>query len=721
MKTIMRAKLSGCVRRIFRNAVCLSTGLSILGLAAGSSRAGDTAAPSAGTVTNSPTRLPEVIVTGQKQPAPLESIPVSDTAVTRTTLQDADIQSVKEASYYSPNTFLSEFTARAQSIPCFRGIGGGLGYNPGVTTFIDGVPQLNFYSANIELLDVDQVEILRGPQGGLFGRNTAGGLVNITSVAPSDHWTSQAVGSYGNYNYGDFRGSVSGPVVQNQLDMSFAAGYSSRDGYTTDQFGKGIDGREAGFGKGQLLFKVSDRLELRFIAWGEHDHDGDYALGELDEMRANPHVVLREAGPDLGYNNRDIASGVVQANYRGEAVDLASISGASWWRNDAYTDWDYAGLYTPVVAGFGSVPFYEDNVEQQRQFTQEFRAASSREKPVELAPAFDLSWQSGAFLFIQSYHQTDAKFYTPAQIATASLDDLGAGVYGEAKLTAWDHFDFTAGARYDYEDKTAQLGGFSPPKADFGEVSPAFGLAWHFSTNQMVYARAAEGYKAGGFNPLGPPFEYGPEHTWNYELGHKGVWLDGKLETTASLFYIDWRNIQQGQLGPPPFYSYYIVNAGGADSKGAEFETKYRPMPGWDLFGSAGYTDARFQSDAVYLDAPAGGHKLPSAPVFTGNMGTQVSWSPCHAVTLYARAQVSVYGDFSYDASNTAGQSTYSIANFRAGARGGHWFAEGWVNNAFDTAYVPIAFDLLPLPGATGYVGENGAPLTFGFRAGINF
>jgi iron complex outermembrane receptor protein len=687
--------------------------------------------------TNAPTRLPEVIVTGQKLPAPVETVPASDSAVTSATLQSADIQSPKDASIYAPNTFLSEFTARAQSVPYFRGIGGGLGYNPAVTTFIDGVPQLNFYSANIELLGVDQVEFLRGPQGGLFGRNTSGGLINLTSSRPTDYWTGQAVGGYGNYNYGDFRGSVSGPIVPNELDMSLAGGYSSRDGYTTDQHGRGIDGREAEFGKGQLLYKASDRFEIRFIAWGENDRDGDYALGELNEMQADPHVALREGGPDLGYNDRDIAAGVVQMNYRGEAADLASISGASWFRNDAYTDWDYAGLYAHSLAPDGIAPFYEDNVEQQHQFTQEFRVASSKEKPIQLADALDLSWQSGVFLFNQSYHQSDVNFNDSQVTHTGTLDDLGAGVYGQAKLTAWDHLDFTAGVRYDYEDKTAELRttpiGASPvppayvgPSADFGEVSPAFGVAWHSATNQLVYARVEEGYKAGGFNSEGPA-EYGPEHTWNYELGHKAVWLDGKLETTAAFFYIDWRNIQEATFAANPGnpYGYYIMNAGGADSKGVEFETKYRTMPGWDLFGSVGYTDARFQSDATYFGASIAGNRLPSTPDFTANMGTQVSWSPSRALTLYARAEVTVYGEFEYDPSNVAGQSTYSLANFRAGARGSHWFAEGWANNAFNTSYVPIAFNLYDgypgISGRTGYAGESGAPVTYGVRAGLNF
>jgi iron complex outermembrane receptor protein len=732
MNLILSVRLRFAAARILG----LSAALSALGLAS-AALADDPAPLSSLDTTNSPARLPEVIVTGQKLPAPVESLPVSDSVVTRATLTNADIQSPRDASIYAPNTFLSEFSARAQSVPYFRGIGGGLGYNPGVTTFIDGVPQLNFYSANIELLDVDQVEFLRGPQGDLFGRNTAAGLINITSVTPVDFWTSKAVGSYGNYDYGDFRGSISGPIIENKLDMSLAGGYSSRDGYTTDQHGKGIDGRLAEFGKGQLLYKVSERFELRLISWGENDRDGDYALGELNDITADPHVAPREGGTDQGYNKRDIAAGVVQANYHGEAVDLTSISGASWWRNDALTDWDYTGSYAHSLGPDGIVPFYEDNIEQQRQFTQEFRAASSKEKPIQLADALELSWQSGLFLFSQSYHQLDSNFNNSLVAHTGALDDLGTGVYGQVKLTAWEHLDFTAGVRYDYENKTAKIGTvpFAPntnspvyvsPSANFGEVSPAFGLDWHFTSNQMVYARVAEGYKAGGFNSEGPA-EYGTEHTWNYELGEKAIWLDGKLETTAALFYIDWHNIQESTFSTSPNnpYGYYIINTGGADSKGVELETKYRPLPDWDLFGSVGYTDARFQSDATYFGASIAGNRLPNAPEFTGNMGTEMSWSPCRAVTLYGRAELTVYGDFVYDPSNLAGQSTYSIANFRAGARGKNWFAEGWVDNAFNTSYVPIAFNLYDgypgINGRTGYVGESGAPLTFGFRAGIYF
>jgi len=135
--------------------------------------------PDTNDATNAPDRLPPTTVVSQKQPAEAQRLPVSVTAVTPDTLRDADIQLVNQAAIYSPNTFINEFSARKLSNPFFRGIGAGP-LNPAVTTFIDGVPQLNSYSSSIELIDVDQIEFVRGPQGALFGRNTAGGLINIS-------------------------------------------------------------------------------------------------------------------------------------------------------------------------------------------------------------------------------------------------------------------------------------------------------------------------------------------------------------------------------------------------------------------------------------------------------------------------------------------------------------------------------------------------------------
>src|SRR6195256_3158226 len=143
--------------------------------------------------------LPPVTVTAQKEPEDPQKLPVSVTAVTHETLADADVRTVSDAAAFAPNTFFNEFTARKLSNPRFRGVGASPG-NPGITTYIDGVPQLNANSSSIELIGIEQIEFVRGPQSALFGRNALGGVINVTSARPSlQRWTGSLVGPFGNF------------------------------------------------------------------------------------------------------------------------------------------------------------------------------------------------------------------------------------------------------------------------------------------------------------------------------------------------------------------------------------------------------------------------------------------------------------------------------------------------------------------------------------------
>jgi len=165
---------------------------------------------------------------------------------------------------------------------------------------------------------------------------------------------------------------------------------------------------------------------------------------------------------------------------------------------------------------------------------------------------------------------------------------------------------------------------------------------------------------------------------------------------------------------------YYIANVGSADSKGVEFELNARPVEGWDVFASVGYDDARFLSGSESSGASVAGNRVPFAPDYTANAGMQYAFSVCKEATLYARAEVVISGRFFYDDQNTTSQDTYTVANFRAGVRGKRWYVEGWIKNAFDEEYVPIA---LPYPGLapSGFIGENGAPMTCGVTVGVKF
>ncbi|OPZ26915.1 MAG: Pesticin receptor precursor [Lentisphaerae bacterium ADurb.BinA184] len=680
--------------------------------------------------------LPEVTVVAMKAPAPARELPLSVTAVGRDFLDAAGAHTVKDAAAYAPNVHVVEFTTRQLSNPYVRGIGASPG-NPAITTYLDGVPQLHGYSANVELVDVEQVEFVRGPQGALYGRNTLGGVIHVTSRLPSDHWEGAIEAGGGNYDAHETRFRLSGPVVPDRLRLSLAGGYAARDGFTeNDVTGDPVDDREALFGKLQLHLTPPGPWSARFILAGERDRDGDYALGDLEALRDRPHHVQRDVE---GHSHRDLLAPSLWVERRGEAVDFTSISGLVAWESRELTDLDYSPM--PAVTRNARV--------ESLQFTQEFRLGSSPDAPVELAEDWRLRWQAGLSGFTRAHREKGTNAYAAYVLAPtvdfpvsqtsprARLDDWGVGAYGQATLTAWERLELGLGVRGDYERKEADLRTFYTPAiapataletdSDYAQVSPQFSLAWHVTPSHTVYAAASRGYRAGGFNPISPTGSesYDEETSWSYEVGCKTAWWDERLTVSLAAFYISWRDLQ---LNLPVGQSYYVANAGDADSKGAELEIRLRPLPGWDLFGGVGCTEARFLSDATSIRTDAsgvntavnvGGNRLGYAPEFTANAGTQVTWEFRPGLAVFARAEVVACGRYFYNPANTASQDAYALANFRAGLHGKGWMLEAWVKNAFDKEYVPVAFEFPNYQ--SGFLAESGAPLTFGLRAGVSF
>ena len=685
------------------------------------------------TTTNAPpalgeiTTLPPVLITAQKEVTDAQNTPVSVTAVTAKTIEDDKITSVRDAAFFAPNVVMTEFSARKLSNPRFRGLGASPN-NPAVTTYYDGVPQFNANSSSIELVDVEQIEFVRGPQGALFGRNTVGGLINITSTKPSlKEWAASATGTYGNYDLWDGRASASAPIIEDKLAAGVGLGWSSRDGYTKNDFtGHDLDSREAFFGKGQLLWQPAEHWEVRLLLTGERARDGDYALGDLAAIRANPHHVSRDFE---GYTRRDLVAPTLLTSYSGERIDVSLVTGGVWWETLDATDLDY----TPAPLAVRT------NAEKDVQFTQEIRIASPKDKPLMLGENLPLKWQSGVFFFTQNYEQNAANNLNPPlapvpllSLSQALLDDWGIGAYCQSTLTVWDKLDLSVGVRGDYENKDATLRSstappFGPPAErilsdDFCECTPQFAAMYHFTPDRAAYATAARGFKAGGFNASSPPGTelYGQESTWNYEGGFKSDWCNHRLTANIAGFYTRWENLQLNVPNPFVPGQFFIANAGDAESYGVEFELNARPVEGWDVFGSVGWNDTRVLPGSMSSGAPVDGKRIPFTPDYTANAGMQYAFAPCNEATIYARAEVAVSGRFSYDDQNTAGQSAYALANFRAGVRGKSWFVEGWVKNAFDAEYVPIA---LAYPGLapSGFIGESGAPVTYGVTAGVKF
>jgi iron complex outermembrane recepter protein len=670
--------------------------------------------------------LPPVTVNAQKEPAEIQTLPVSVTAVSAETIEEAGLRTVSDGALFAPNTIFTEFTARKLSNARFRGIGSSPG-NPAITTYLDGVPQLNSNSSNIDLLDVTQLEFVRGPQSALFGRNALGGVVNVATRRPGNgKWTGNASMPFGNYSSFELRGTASGALIADTLSAGGAFNVISRDGFTVNSVtGDDLDSRSSFSGKGQLLWKPAQQWEARVIVSGERARDGDYALNDLASLRATPFTAARDVE---GFTHRNIFNTTILTERKGSDFTISTTTGFVRWTTQDSTDLDYSPV--PLAT--------RDNDEQDFQFTQEVRVAST--KPTALPGNASLRWQAGAFLFTQNYEQDAVNHLAPLVIApiavnqyspVAELDDVGFGLFGQGTLALNDKLDVIAGARFDYESKNADLKSFldpalAPPtvvNADdsFSNVSPQISVSYRLQPQRMVYATLARGFKAGGFNPASPAGSesYGEEQTWNVEGGIKTRWWNDRVAFNAAAFFIDWNNLQLNVPNLAVPAQLYIANVGNAASAGFELETVAKAAPGVDVFGTFGLTEAHFGDGSTALGADISDNEVPFTPDVTASMGVQYGRAITPTYTVYGRADLVIYGAFKYDESNAQGQDAYSLTNLRGGVRTKRFFGEAWMRNAFNTAYIPIALSFPFAP--SGYIGENGAPRTFGVNVGITF
>jgi iron complex outermembrane receptor protein len=593
------------------------------------------------------------------------------------------------------------------------------------------VPQLSSNSSNVELLDVGQIEFVRGPQSPLFGRNTLGGIVNVTTARPSmSAWTGSVVAPFGNAGLWDVRGNISGPLGD-KAAMGFAVGKQQRDGYTVNSItGNDLDSRDGTFAKGQLLVTPNANWEGRVIFAHERNRDGDYALGDLSAIRATPHRVSRNFE---GFTNRDINNFTVNLRGTGQNIAIESTTGFVAWKTEDATDLDYSPL--PLAT--------RNNLEESTQFTQEIRLASPENAPLALGSAM-VKWQAGIEYFNQGYDQdavnTLSAFVLSPQIPfpvamhspEAAIDTGGIGLFGRATFTFNDKADLTAGLRFDHESSEANLNTFFAPAiapanvvdADqsFSDISPQFAFGYRVTPQHTAYASAARGYKAGGFNPAALPGSeaYGEEHAWHVEAGVKSTLQGGKVSANAAVFFIDWDDLQLNVPNPFVPGQFFISNVGGARSRGVEFDLAARPRADVDLFAALGFTSAKFAAGTMANGVAVGDNDVPYTPDFTATIGGQLTRAISNAINGFGRVEVVMSGAFAYDEANSQSQDAYSLVNIRAGARAKRVFGEVWVRNAFDTQYVPIA---IPYPGfaPSGFIGENGRPRTFGITVGTSF
>jgi len=664
---------------------------------------------------------PETVVTARKRNEALLDVPVSVSVFTAEEIEKGGMRSMRDVSMLTPNMNMVEFTARRLSFPFIRGIGSGIG-EAGVVTYVDGVQQLTTGSTNLPLRGLERVEILRGPQGSVYGRNALGGVIKLQSKAPSSTPEFSASAGVGNYDLYEAAASWSGPVGQGGSALGLDASYMQRDGYTKNVFtGDQVDTRESFFGRAQYLMNPSDDSELRVGLYGETARDGGFALSFLQGLKQDPWRIDQDFE---GKVNRDIVAPSVTYHLFGDSVDFRSIT--------SYQDWDVL-----ETSDFDFTPLdliRRKSTEDQSYLYQELLWSSPDS---QVGDGDTLSWIAGLQGFIAGSSRSAENEFRPlfptpgTDTSSGDFDDYGIGVFGQLSAAVTEAVELTAGLRYDHEFKEASLrstfvsGGVTlvdnrtKEDADFGQLLPSFAATWKVRDDTSLYGSVAKGYKAGGFNLRAPTNQiaFDPEHNWSFEVGVKSALAGGRVALRLAAFYIDWDDMQLSLFDPVA--GGYITNASQSTSQGVEAEARTQVTEMLSLFGTVGTADTEFGDFVDPYGNQVSGNSLPFAPEYTFSLGAQLDGDLPREMGWFARAEWVGVGNFYYNANNTESES-YDLVNLRAGFDRKGWELSFWVRNLFDTAYFPIAFQPDPSD-ETVFVAETGEPMVGGVSLRATF
>lgn len=705
----------------------------------------------------------DIIVTADRRATSIQDVPLSITAVTGDSLVRAGIQNTEGLVNATPGLIVQRSVVGKISI---RGVGNEnytISGDPGVAVHSDGVYVARASAGLFDLFDIDRVEVLRGPQGTLYGRNATGGVINIIPSTPSEVLEASVRAEYGNYDKLRLEGAVSGPVIEDKLLVRLAALGAWRDGFTDNIF-PGAEARGLGDLDNQDLFAVRGQIELRATETFSARLAVEY-LGDDSNLPPYKYLNQPDALPDENYRLGDLRTvsqgfelqipgasrgvgdddDVFKTNQLGVALhidaDLGPVTAKSitGYRETSF-NW--------VNDGDGADIFYVNYIQQDDtdQFSQELQFASNG--------GGSFSWLAGAYYFEESGDTFIALPFTFGaglpfyiEINGEAKTKAWAG-FGEVKWQATDQLAVTLGGRYAWEKREVMYDyeiNFGAPtivpgdeEATFKRFTPRVVVNYAASPDFNLYASATNGFKSGGFNLLAiqPGFE--PEKVWNFEAGVKSTLADGLVVLNANVFYADYKDMQVGQVVN---LSATITNAGAATLYGAEMELRARPSDNFNLGATLAFLETEYDNfctgdptqPAAVADPTCdtanpiqlAGNTLPRAPklALTADATYTVGLPGGSSIDLRADVRYQSKTYFTQFNRDLVSQDGYAVANGRI-----TWFSADdrfnfgvWMNNIFDKTYFSEVLEsgaFNPQLVAQGYVAP---PRTYGISAGFNF
>ena len=589
----------------------------------------------------------EIIVTAQKREQNLQDVPIAISALSPAYLEKREITSISNLSGLAPNLKVDTAGAnRTSSIIAIRGGVQGnpqIYFEPSVGVYIDGVYIAKAQGSLFDVADIERIEVLRGPQGTLYGRNAVAGAVSIITKKPSGELGGKVEASYGNYDYQRMRGTIDLPRF-GIFSMKLSGQIAKRDGFykvlgnsDTDSAGS-LDSRS---GMIQVRAQPSDALTLDYVFdISVNDQQGNPAQTVQGTGSIAPYVTARKRQKTMNFNSpnfeyaKNWGHALTASLNLGNAGLLKSITAL---RKQKYRDaLDLDG--TPTSLGLSS----RDS--RYKQFSQELQLTGQTGRLNYVLGGY--YFEDDGFVFNpQSYFsgasRTDGRFgfTTKAYAAYVQLD---------YKIT--DALTLTGGLRYTHEKKTverylARLTGAGPmvvvdlpegatPAAKFRKVSPTVSLAYELSPNFNLYARYAQGYRSGGFNAIANSAAdvrrvFEPEVQNTYEIGFKSRLLDNRLQLNVAAFQNDVSDLQLSVFVPGISSASILVNAGKARVRGVEVEATLRPTDRLTLQTGIGYLHGKYLR---YIDNgvdAANNRAFTHSPKWT--LSSSVDWTALEA------------------------------------------------------------------------------------------
>ena len=574
------------------------------------------------TAAAAPTQLEELLVTAQRYTTDVQSTPVAVTALSPQVLEARQVTNVLQVASQIPGVVITPATGTNNSARIvLRGAGqeqSGIQFDAAVGVYIDNVYQPRINGAFFDFFDVDRVEVLRGPQGTLYGRNTSGGAIKIITRQPSFEFTGGGDVALGSYDTRDVRAYMSGPIVPGQLAGSISFVERHHDGWmSAPAYGRDVNNKKTTGARAKLLWTPTDKVKVE-LAWDALTDHSDPGMGSpiqlLGLVPPSPLDPAAHPGRDLfstelfGFikARADSRGGSINASYAvTPELTLSSITGTRYMRATQAEPFTMTAVGGKLVAIGGSYIFHD------RFYSEELNATYNTKR---------FNGILGLYYFKEWGTIEDTPIYTSAaNLDIRDRDTEAKAVFAEGTLDLTHGFSVVAGLRYTVEDagfdqfyfnqvfNGKQVGRQFASKK-FKATTPKFGINWQYNDNTLFYVSYTKGFKSGGFNNIVPstnvgtpgvpagPVPYGSEDVKSYEAGVKFQTPDHRFRVNVAAYQADYKGLQLPVFFPGTTNT-FTSNAAGARITGLEVEPTWQATDDLQIYGNLSLSHGKYTSD----------------------------------------------------------------------------------------------------------------------------